>query len=349
MPPRSRIVTRSQASNQENGDEVREPVGSEFDVVIHSEKENEIADANRLEDDAHGNGRESEHDSEEQPATHFDENHSLPRLEAMAEKQLQIIKNLTYKKLRKEDAIQMLEINIDEETPPHSLRINVKVSVTPPQQEEMDDIVRDAVWKCQKIIMEGILDARNAELAQLNEHMEDAKAELLRKKNHMMHLMAVRNATIHAEVVNRVMDKFKKDVRHTINEAKQADILKKYHKDEKERAEEEVERALEDPAMRRLKKDLSALQNTVKKLQGNGKAKPGGKKDPGGGLLKADKDKGKAAAAKNNKKQPQQQKKKKKQDQQQPKKGKAPQNKAQGEKRNENPNARRGAARAKKN
>ena len=349
MPPRARMVTRSQASNQEDGEDIREAIGSEFDPVEDRRPDDIDADASPSEDDVPGNAEASGSESDDEQVTHYDENHSLPWLESIAEKQLQIIKNLTYKKLRKEDAIEILEINIEEETPPQSLRINLKVSVTKPQQEEIDEVVRDAIWKCQKTIMEGILVARNEELAQLNQDIADAKDEMLRKKNHMMHLMNVRNATIHPDVVKKVMDKFKADVRHTINKAKQSHILKKYEKDQKadqlkqERAEEEVEKSLEDPEMRKLKSEISALRNTVKSLQGKGKAKPGGRKNPGGGD-KSNNEKDETAAAPKSKKKQQQQKPQQNQNQNKPRPAKK---KARGGKRNHN--ARQGAGRGNQN
>lgn len=202
---------------------------------------------------------------------------NVPWLEAHVKVQLQLIKKLTEKRLMKEDSLIGIEEHIAKQTVPHYLRINFKPQVEQNRKGELDRIIRDATWTCQKTVLEGLAKIRKEELENLKAQISQAQQDIQDDKDNLTFRLSERGVEGTPPEIEICMRDFHRKCNEVINQATMHHVTKQFAREAKVKAkrtaalEQEVNNELDSPEVANLREQLKTLQQSVEKLQ---KGKP---------------------------------------------------------------------------
>lgn len=200
-------------------------------------------------------------------------------IDTMNKKTTQTIANITKSVCKKKAAIKKLEEHVAKQTCPPSLRVNVRVMVSEPQQEKMDAILKTASEEFQDKVLRQLMEARKEELKILindrNEALEEWKLKFSTTVNQMdAECLLTEDKNVY---LKRHCDKFDLSLKECIRKIQTSFFLQQ--KEEMDRraevreaeAEKEMDETLQDANMKTIMEKLNKLERQVagsKKGQG---------------------------------------------------------------------------------
>ena len=222
---------------------------------------------------------------QESPSQHWSSKMASKFLTQVIDKQQAICK--------KEQAIRNLEEHKNNNTVPKSMKITVKVQVSGDKQGMMDEIVTNATQSWEQVVMNGLLRVRKMELDELKNELSEI-AQQYEECLSMTYSEMIQEELMTEEESSTAKERLLSDFRRKCQALTQtirskAFFERKEQEDKRaqrrvQEVERNLDRELEDPEIAELKKKVQALENQLKSLPKNDKAKPDKpKKATGGG------------------------------------------------------------------
>ena len=193
---------------------------------------------------------------------------------------------------KKEQAIRNLEEHKNKNTVPKSMKITVKVQVSTDKQGLMDEIITNATQAWEQTVMNGLLRCRKMELDELKNELSDIAQQYQECLNMTYTEMITEELMTEEEsraATERLLADFRRKSKALTQTIRSKDFFARKEQEDKraQRRAQEVERnldrELQDPEVAELKKKVQELENQLKSLPKNDKAKPDKQKKAAGG------------------------------------------------------------------
>lgn len=218
---------------------------------------------------------------------------SLPWLSKITAEKVATLKTLYRKQIQQQQAVSEIEDHLERNTAPKSLNIRVNAQVSKKHQEEVEAVVKSAVWTCQESILKAVLVARRADLKEVTEEITNATKSWYDKKDEYAALMLEANVPVPSIKVTQAEADFKMKCKAVLYHIRTDSVVRARKKVEQNEArqarnaERNIDQLLEtDDA--NLQHRLNSLEKKMTGLQKKANAKPtttkrSGKGKEGGG------------------------------------------------------------------
>ena len=213
-------------------------------------------------------------------------------LSDITNEQVTKLQSLYTRQINLTEVIKETALHLEKQTVPKSLAISVNPPVSRPHKARMAAETKQAIWTCQKTILELVRDAHMSDLCAVTQSIDSTIEEWTTKANEMATLMRDCAVPIPTSKVKQAEQVFHKRVKETIYKVRTTTVLRLKRKEEKAQsirtrnAERQIEHLLDnrDENATEMSTRLARLENKVNGLQKNSKAKPNPRGGKGGGL-----------------------------------------------------------------